>query len=186
MDTAIQREKRIKKWNRAWKLELIEKDNPDWRDLAEALVSTDRLNWVPAFAGMTKVGVGKPNKKAGGASSPGLFNAYQPKLFLRRSFLPEPCSGLVLGGLSRSSLFRRSGLSSALVSASSPAPSWRAKLPRRLRLRRPSWLRASSPRPSLPACGRGHDRGRNPDHEHGRFIIASIAASSLRALLRGR
>ncbi len=35
MEAAIQREKRIKKWNRAWKLELIEKDNPDWRDLAE-------------------------------------------------------------------------------------------------------------------------------------------------------
>lgn len=35
MDAAIQREKRIKKWNRAWKLELIERDNPDWRDLAE-------------------------------------------------------------------------------------------------------------------------------------------------------
>jgi putative endonuclease len=37
MDAAIQREKRIKKWNRAWKLDLIEKDNPDWRDLAETL-----------------------------------------------------------------------------------------------------------------------------------------------------
>ena len=35
MDSAILREKRIKKWNRAWKLELIEKDNPEWRDLAE-------------------------------------------------------------------------------------------------------------------------------------------------------
>jgi putative endonuclease len=35
MDSAITREKRIKKWNRAWKLELIERDNPDWRDLAE-------------------------------------------------------------------------------------------------------------------------------------------------------
>ena len=35
MDEAIAREKRIKKWNRAWKLELIEKDNPEWRDLAE-------------------------------------------------------------------------------------------------------------------------------------------------------
>ena len=33
MESAILREKRIKKWNRAWKLELIEKDNPDWRDL---------------------------------------------------------------------------------------------------------------------------------------------------------
>ena len=30
---AITREKRIKKWNREWKLELIEKSNPDWRDL---------------------------------------------------------------------------------------------------------------------------------------------------------
>lgn len=35
MEEAILREKRIKKWNRAWKLKLIEKDNPDWRDLAE-------------------------------------------------------------------------------------------------------------------------------------------------------
>ncbi|HJR56833.1 MAG TPA: GIY-YIG nuclease family protein [Rhizomicrobium sp.] len=31
---AITREKRIKKWNRDWKLELIEKSNPDWRDLS--------------------------------------------------------------------------------------------------------------------------------------------------------
>ena len=30
---AIQREKRIKKWRRAWKLELVEKSNPVWRDL---------------------------------------------------------------------------------------------------------------------------------------------------------
>jgi putative endonuclease len=35
MESAILREKRIKKWNRAWKLELIEAANPDWRDLAE-------------------------------------------------------------------------------------------------------------------------------------------------------
>ena len=37
MDHAIQREKRLKKWNRAWKLKLIEEANPDWRDLAEDL-----------------------------------------------------------------------------------------------------------------------------------------------------
>ncbi len=35
MESAITREKRIKKWNRTWKLDLIEADNPDWRDLAE-------------------------------------------------------------------------------------------------------------------------------------------------------
>jgi putative endonuclease len=35
MESAITREKRIKKWNRAWKLELIEAGNPEWRDLAE-------------------------------------------------------------------------------------------------------------------------------------------------------
>lgn len=38
MTSAITREKQIKKWNRAWKLELIEKQNPDWRDLWEELV----------------------------------------------------------------------------------------------------------------------------------------------------
>jgi putative endonuclease len=30
---AITREKAIKKWERAWKVALIERDNPDWRDL---------------------------------------------------------------------------------------------------------------------------------------------------------
>ena len=32
---AILREKRIKKWKREWKISLIEKDNPDWKDLYE-------------------------------------------------------------------------------------------------------------------------------------------------------
>lgn len=35
MIAAITREKQIKKWNRAWKLELIEKFNPTWEDLSE-------------------------------------------------------------------------------------------------------------------------------------------------------
>ena len=35
MEQAILREKRIKKWYRVWKIELIEKDNLFWRDLAE-------------------------------------------------------------------------------------------------------------------------------------------------------
>jgi putative endonuclease len=35
METAIRREKSIKRWQRAWKIELIESENPTWRDLAE-------------------------------------------------------------------------------------------------------------------------------------------------------
>lgn len=33
MDSAIRREKAIKEWKRAWKIRLIEKENPGWRDL---------------------------------------------------------------------------------------------------------------------------------------------------------
>ncbi len=33
VQSAITREKRIKKWRRSWKIELIEKNNPQWRDL---------------------------------------------------------------------------------------------------------------------------------------------------------
>ncbi len=35
---AIARDTQIKKWKRAWKLELIEKTNPDWRDLFDCLI----------------------------------------------------------------------------------------------------------------------------------------------------
>ena len=38
MLTAISREKALKEWKRAWKLELIEKQNPLWKDLYEDLV----------------------------------------------------------------------------------------------------------------------------------------------------
>ena len=38
MLAAITREKALKEWKRAWKLELIEKLNPDWKDLYESLV----------------------------------------------------------------------------------------------------------------------------------------------------
>tara|TARA_R110002072_G_scaffold79520_1_gene183375 strand:+ start:108 stop:419 length:312 start_codon:yes stop_codon:yes gene_type:complete len=34
IEQAILREKALKKWRRAWKLELIEKENPGWRDLS--------------------------------------------------------------------------------------------------------------------------------------------------------
>jgi len=36
--TAIEREKQIKGWNRAWKVRLIEKENSGWNDLAPGLV----------------------------------------------------------------------------------------------------------------------------------------------------
>jgi putative endonuclease len=35
---AIAREKQMKKWNRAWKLELIETQNPQWNDLSEEIM----------------------------------------------------------------------------------------------------------------------------------------------------
>jgi putative endonuclease len=38
LPSAIKREKAIKRWRRAWKLALIEKENPDWRDLHEDLL----------------------------------------------------------------------------------------------------------------------------------------------------
>lgn len=38
MQAAIQREKQLKKWNRQWKINLIEKMNPAWKDLWEELV----------------------------------------------------------------------------------------------------------------------------------------------------
>jgi putative endonuclease len=38
MVSAILREKQMKKWNRGWKLELIEKQNSDWKDLWEKII----------------------------------------------------------------------------------------------------------------------------------------------------
>jgi putative endonuclease len=38
MAEAILREKRIKKWRRAWKLALVGRDNPQWRDLYDDLL----------------------------------------------------------------------------------------------------------------------------------------------------
>lgn len=36
--SAIKREKQLKKFNRQWKIELIEKENPDWKDLYDQIV----------------------------------------------------------------------------------------------------------------------------------------------------
>ena len=37
MNSAISREKALKKWRRAWKIRLIEEGNPSWSDLSEKL-----------------------------------------------------------------------------------------------------------------------------------------------------
>jgi len=41
---AIRREKQIKKWNRAWKIELIERTNPRWKDLWPSLVEGEGVD----------------------------------------------------------------------------------------------------------------------------------------------
>ena len=38
MESAIRREKAIKEWKRSWKLEMIEKNNPEWLDLYPELL----------------------------------------------------------------------------------------------------------------------------------------------------
>ncbi|WFU16476.1 GIY-YIG nuclease family protein [Bradyrhizobium sp. CB3481] len=39
IESAIRREKRLKKWNRAWKVRLIEELNPNWDDLYPGIAS---------------------------------------------------------------------------------------------------------------------------------------------------
>jgi len=38
IESAIEREKRLKEWKRKWKLELIESSNPNWQDLYNTIV----------------------------------------------------------------------------------------------------------------------------------------------------
>ena len=52
---ALEREKQLKKWNRNWKLELIEKLNPQWKDLSK--------NWIPDQVGNDRAG--SLSRKAG-------------------------------------------------------------------------------------------------------------------------
>ena len=39
--TAVERERQLKKWNRAWKAKLVSNDNPEWRDLYQDFVQTE-------------------------------------------------------------------------------------------------------------------------------------------------
>lgn len=59
METAISREKAMKKWRRDWKLKTIEKFNPNWLDLWPQINGQAALPVVPAQAG-TQRGQGNP------------------------------------------------------------------------------------------------------------------------------
>lgn len=43
INDAIEREKQLKNWKRIWKNELIEKDNPEWKDLSEGWYADEDL-----------------------------------------------------------------------------------------------------------------------------------------------
>ena len=48
VEAAIQREKQLKKWNRQWKIQLIEETNPNWDDLYAGIAAghiTDSLKY---------------------------------------------------------------------------------------------------------------------------------------------
>jgi len=58
-EEAFRKERRIKKWNRLWKLQMIDTFNPDWRDLFDEFRLgdlQDAADWVPAFAGISGEG----------------------------------------------------------------------------------------------------------------------------------
>lgn len=48
-ESAIKREKRLKRWDRKWKIELIQKQNRDWKDLYDDITCTSE--WIPAQGG---------------------------------------------------------------------------------------------------------------------------------------
>lgn len=78
-EEAIAREKAIKAWKRSWKIELIEKANPNWDDLSSTVLSSPAgllrgsvlRHEVPAFAGMTMLALfSRPSKSDPPTASP--------------------------------------------------------------------------------------------------------------------
>ncbi|MBD9477552.1 GIY-YIG nuclease family protein [Pseudoxanthomonas sp. PXM02] len=51
MDAAITREKRLKKWERAWKIRLIEQSNPYWNDLWHDIIGQGQVTGSPPSRG---------------------------------------------------------------------------------------------------------------------------------------
>ncbi|MFM7446594.1 MAG: GIY-YIG nuclease family protein, partial [Tabrizicola sp.] len=64
INEAVLREKRINKWNREWKVRLIEERNPDWRDLAVdlGLEPVPGPGVIPAQAGIQSGAGGEVQK----------------------------------------------------------------------------------------------------------------------------
>jgi len=63
---AIHREKRLKKWSRAWKISLIRTDNPDWKDLAaewypQAMTTAEVDAWLARIAASENGSPGRAN-----------------------------------------------------------------------------------------------------------------------------
>jgi putative endonuclease len=48
IDAALAREKQLKRWKRSWKLRLIEKDNPEWRDLYQEMMGGQGFHGFPS------------------------------------------------------------------------------------------------------------------------------------------
>ena len=56
IDTAITREKQLKRWKRAWKLRLIEESNPEWRDLYPDIMGEKGAGFLPEFTPYSDTG----------------------------------------------------------------------------------------------------------------------------------
>ena len=72
MTTSINREKQLKRWKREWKNALVDKHNPEWRDLAEDIgVDDEYLQAVKDYyedlddEKVKQIGLGDPASSAG-------------------------------------------------------------------------------------------------------------------------
>jgi hypothetical protein len=88
---AIHREKRLKKWPRVWKINLIRTDNPDWNDLAarwypKRMTAADLDKWLVGIAESTRQKLGRPDALSRAPGDDDISRAYWPPL----PVLPPP------------------------------------------------------------------------------------------------
>jgi putative endonuclease len=92
---ALRREKQIKKWEREWKLELIYKMNPEWKDLYYEYGGTDDFPPLLVFSPTTKM-----KMKSGCKSAPRLSRTgFVSRRSLSRSCPPVRAGLLACGGI---------------------------------------------------------------------------------------